>query len=63
VGSVEDVLLEDESRYRLAVVPVPERSGATLAPCGVCPVIDQCREGGHISPQSCAYYAQWLADM
>jgi DNA-directed RNA polymerase III subunit RPC6 len=30
-------------------------------PCGVCPVFDQCRDGGIISPQTCVYMTQWLA--
>lgn len=30
-------------------------------PCGLCPVIDQCIEGGEISPQTCPYFQTWLA--
>jgi DNA-directed RNA polymerase III subunit RPC6 len=32
----------------------------TQMPCGVCPVIDRCEEGGEISPATCAYYTKWL---
>lgn len=47
-------------RYRVAVLRVPETTPLTAVPCGVCPVIDQCREGGQISPQTCVYYGGWL---
>lgn len=30
-------------------------------PCGQCPVIQHCSDGGIISPSTCTYYAQWLA--
>ncbi len=33
----------------------------TEMPCGVCPVVSQCTEGGIISPSTCVYYTQWLA--
>jgi DNA-directed RNA polymerase III subunit RPC6 len=33
----------------------------TEMPCGVCPVVGQCREGGVISPTTCAYMNDWLA--
>lgn len=32
----------------------------TSVPCGVCPVVLQCREGSVISPSTCQYYTQWL---
>ena len=32
----------------------------TEVPCGVCPVISQCTEGGVISPITCVYLTQWL---
>ena len=32
----------------------------TSTPCGVCPVISQCCEGGNISPSSCEYMKAWL---
>ena len=30
------------------------------APCGVCPLISQCRPGGLISPESCEYLDEFL---
>jgi len=35
----------------------------TETPCGVCPVISQCSEGGLISPSTCPYMTDWLATM
>ena len=32
----------------------------TSVPCGVCPVISQCVEGGVVSPSTCLYFTQWL---
>lgn len=56
--------LEDEAtgvdRYRPAVLALPTSTAFTSLPCGVCPVIDQCQEGGQISPQTCVYYQKWL---
>jgi DNA-directed RNA polymerase III subunit RPC6 len=33
----------------------------TQTPCGLCPAIAQCREGGVISPTSCLYMNDWPA--
>ena len=33
----------------------------TETPCGICPAIAQCREGGIISPTTCVYMNDWLA--
>eukprot|EP00879_Flechtneria_rotunda_P027217 GHRR01029118.1.p1 GENE.GHRR01029118.1~~GHRR01029118.1.p1 ORF type:complete len:143 (-),score=24.35 GHRR01029118.1:334-762(-) len=51
---------EGLERYRVAVLPVPDTTALTSIPCGVCPVIDQCCEGGQVSPQACVYYQAWL---
>eukprot|EP01035_Chromulina_nebulosa_P021444 gene21444-27777_t len=32
----------------------------TDIPCGVCPIISHCREGGVISPSTCEYMQVWL---
>jgi hypothetical protein len=29
-------------------------------PCGVCPVIAYCSDGGVVNPHSCVYLSQWL---
>lgn len=33
----------------------------TSVPCGVCPVMRECREGGIISPSTCTYMDDWIA--
>eukprot|EP00053_Salpingoeca_punica_P007826 m.71120 g.71120 ORF g.71120 m.71120 type:complete len:302 (+) comp14346_c0_seq1:1631-2536(+) len=44
--------------YKLA--KIPESHSAVLAtPCGVCPVADNCAEGGVISPTNCIYISNW----
>ncbi len=32
----------------------------TDTPCGVCPVMSQCCEGGIVSPAGCPYMTAWL---
>lgn len=46
--------------YTPAALAIPEHSALTSVPCGVCPVFNECHEGGVISPQTCVYYAEWL---
>lgn len=58
VDTIEDD--DGTERYRPAVLPLPTSTPFTSIPCGVCPVIDQCSEGGQISPQTCVYYQKWL---
>ena len=36
--------------YTPAAWPIPEKSALTSVPCGVCPVFDECKPGGLISP-------------
>ena len=43
-----------------ALLKTPESNAFTALPCGVCPVISECEEGGKISPQTCIYYSHWL---
>ena len=47
-------------KYRVAR-KVTTLNYLTEMPCGVCPVVAQCREGGVISPSSCVYMNDWLA--
>lgn len=47
-------------RFRTAVLGVPDATALTAIPCGCCPVMDQCHDGGQISPQTCVYYTSWL---
>eukprot|EP00605_Chrysophyceae_sp_TOSAG23-4_P002381 GSChrysophyteH1.ASY1.ANO1.2635.1 assembled CDS len=47
-------------KYRIAKkITVPNH--LTEMPCGVCPVIAQCREGGVVSPSTCVYMNDWLS--
>ena len=32
----------------------------TASPCGVCPVIAQCTDGGIVSPATCVYLTKWM---
>lgn len=47
------------TQYR-AAVPMSAATSMTEVPCGVCPLVGQCREGGVISPASCQYMTKWL---
>lgn len=33
----------------------------TEIPCGICPLIHMCVDGGIVSPSTCEYMTQWLA--
>jgi len=43
--------------------PLLPVTGLMRTPCGVCPVSDQCRDGGPISPSKCIYMKDWLAEL
>lgn len=45
--------------YRI-IEPVVKSAGLMRMPCGVCPVIKDCHEGGAISPSTCNYMKEWL---
>ena len=40
--------------------PITIMNHLTEVPCGVCPLIHRCFEGGDISPNNCSYYTKWL---
>ena len=46
--------------YSKALVPVPESNAYTDIPCGVCPVINECKPDGLINPSTCEYMTAWL---
>lgn len=46
--------------FRPAMLGVPASTAFTSIPCGMCPVLHDCHEGGVISPATCEYYAKWL---
>ncbi|XP_039182101.1 DNA-directed RNA polymerase III subunit RPC6 isoform X2 [Crotalus tigris] len=45
--------------YR-AISPVIQPTGLIRIPCGLCPVFDDCHEGGEVSPANCVYMMEWL---
>lgn len=64
----DDVILETddmgddgETKYCRAAWPEDvEDLGLATAPCGVCPVKDQCHPGGVVSPETCEYWGEYL---
>ena len=46
--------------YTASTLPLKRHSDLTSVPCGVCPVADQCHDGGAISPATCKYYDDWM---
>ncbi|XP_071381993.1 DNA-directed RNA polymerase III subunit RPC6 isoform X2 [Centroberyx affinis] len=55
VGSVDGQV----KLYR-GVNAIIQPTGLVKAPCGLCPVFDDCHEGGEISPSNCIYMTEWL---
>uniref|UniRef100_A0AAQ4P384 Polymerase (RNA) III (DNA directed) polypeptide F n=1 Tax=Gasterosteus aculeatus aculeatus TaxID=481459 RepID=A0AAQ4P384_GASAC len=45
--------------YR-GVNAVIQPTGLVRTPCGLCPVFEDCHDGGEISPSHCVYMAEWL---
>mmetsp|Transcript_43631 Transcript_43631/g.170731 ORF Transcript_43631/g.170731 Transcript_43631/m.170731 type:complete len:301 (-) Transcript_43631:1459-2361(-) len=43
--------------------PVPTYNALAETPCGLCPIISQCRPGGEVSPENCVYIDHWLQDI
>lgn len=43
-----------------AAKPMHPPAALTASPCGLCPVVAHCSDGGAISPASCEYMSQWL---
>lgn len=64
-GKIEGMEDPDDglAHYRLPLMRIPETTPFTSIPCGVCPVLNECVEGGKISPQTCMYYQQWLHEL
>lgn len=55
VGSVDGQM----KLYR-GVNAIATATGLVTTPCGLCPVFDDCCDGGEISPSSCIYLSEWL---
>lgn len=50
----------DMQRLYRVVNPVFDNTGFSKIPCGICPVINHCCDGGAISPVTCVYMKDWL---
>lgn len=59
-GRVDQIVGEEYDTFRPALLQIPESSALSSMPCGVCPVFDQCTDGGEVSPQTCVYFKSWL---
>jgi DNA-directed RNA polymerase III subunit RPC6 len=46
--------------YKINKLQMP-LNGLTEIPCGRCPVFDRCSDTGDVTPLTCEYYTQWLA--
>uniref|UniRef100_A0A224YV40 DNA-directed RNA polymerase III subunit RPC6 n=1 Tax=Rhipicephalus zambeziensis TaxID=60191 RepID=A0A224YV40_9ACAR len=53
---------EDLVNLYRAVEPLIDSTGLMRIPCGTCPVIDNCYEGGAVSPSTCQYFKKWLSE-
>ncbi len=42
------------------IKPMIPVTGFMRLPCGVCPVVTDCHDGGEISPSKCIYMKEWL---
>lgn len=51
---------EDQVRLYRAITPLIQPTGLMRTPCGVCPVFNECCEGGVVSPSKCIYLKEWL---
>jgi len=60
MASVTDEDSKPPTYYSKALLAIPEHSPFTDVPCGVCPVINECRPDGLINPTSCEYLTAWL---
>ena len=49
-----------DDHFRPAVHSIPASTAFTSIPCGMCPVFNECKEGGAVSPQTCVYFEKWL---
>lgn len=50
-------------KYRKCTIPMPSGTSFNSIPCGVCPVFEDCHEGGLISPEKCEYYSKWFGQL
>ncbi|CAI5439295.1 unnamed protein product [Caenorhabditis angaria] len=59
--AVLDGTIERRADGKIRACP-PRVSASPLVsvPCAVCPVVEDCRPGYSISPETCQYMKQWL---
>ena len=60
MADAPDEAFVPKTYYRKAALPIPESNAYSDIPCGVCPVINECRPDGLINPISCEYMTAWL---
>ncbi|KAL8660383.1 MAG: hypothetical protein Q9202_006618 [Teloschistes flavicans] len=51
---------EDGEKEENEEVSIEGESALTEAPCGKCPVMGFCEEGGPVNARTCEYFAEWL---
>ncbi|XP_065056267.1 DNA-directed RNA polymerase III subunit RPC6-like [Rhopilema esculentum] len=66
-GQVEKTVVLDntgsgvqQKKLFKAMKPILPVAGLMRVPCGVCPVVNDCHEGGKISPNNCIYLKEWM---
>lgn len=52
--------LRQLKKYRVAKHGIDVVQPYSEIPCGVCPVMHRCHEGGPVSPERCEYFKKWL---
>jgi len=55
----ESLEASERTSYRAIKSLLPPTS-LVMVPCGVCPLINSCQEGGIVSPSTCQYMSSWL---
>lgn len=59
-GKAQRVLQADGSYLYKFVESLLPSEGLVQIPCGICPVINNCSDVGHITPKTCVYMNEWL---
>eukprot|EP00096_Caligus_rogercresseyi_P016465 TRINITY_DN9135_c0_g1_i1.p1 TRINITY_DN9135_c0_g1~~TRINITY_DN9135_c0_g1_i1.p1 ORF type:complete len:325 (-),score=83.13 TRINITY_DN9135_c0_g1_i1:7-939(-) len=60
-GKVEKVPSEDSKKYYRATESLLPTTGLVRVPCGICPVIKDCKKSvGSINPKKCIYMKEWF---
>ncbi|XP_040565524.1 DNA-directed RNA polymerase III subunit RPC6 [Lepeophtheirus salmonis] len=60
-GKIENVASEDSKKYYRATESLLPPTGLVRVPCGICPVIKDCKKSlGSINPKKCTYMKEWF---